>query len=127
MVIMEVSATTVLNQSDKRFHTASILAVVTSGFPLLLTRSGRDWSWCRGLVHAGDVIGVRQVFTVYDIVHSSRSFVRFQVVDKIIAVERKCRVCHKSFPELNCSALLAQPLSGGHRRKFTDTTSERWP
>ncbi len=40
-VIIEVSATTVAKRSDKRFHTASSLALVTRGFPLLLTRSGR--------------------------------------------------------------------------------------
>ncbi len=36
MVSIEVSATTVVNQSDNLFQTASRRAVVTSGFPLLL-------------------------------------------------------------------------------------------
>ncbi len=40
-VIIEVSATTEANRSYNLFQTASSRAVVTSGFPLLLTRSGR--------------------------------------------------------------------------------------
>jgi hypothetical protein len=38
---MEVSATTVFKRDDNRFHTDPSLAVVTSGLPLLLMRSGR--------------------------------------------------------------------------------------
>ena len=40
-VIIEVSATTVAKRSDNLFQTASSLALLTRGFPLLLTRSGR--------------------------------------------------------------------------------------
>ena len=40
-VIIEVSATTEAKRSDNLFQTASSLALLTRGFPLLLTRSGR--------------------------------------------------------------------------------------
>jgi hypothetical protein len=42
---MDVSATTVSNRPANLFHTASIRAVVTRGFPLLLIRSGRLSTW----------------------------------------------------------------------------------
>ena len=45
MVIIEVSATNVVNLSDNRFQTASRRAAVTRGFPLLLIRSSRRKTW----------------------------------------------------------------------------------
>ncbi len=44
-VIMEVSATTVAKRSYNLFQTAFRRVVVTSGFPLLLTRSERWRTW----------------------------------------------------------------------------------
>ena len=44
-VIIEVSATTVVRWSANLFHTASSLAVVTSGWPLLLRRSDHSRTW----------------------------------------------------------------------------------
>jgi hypothetical protein len=56
-VIMEVSATTVANLSDNLFQTASRRALVTSGFPLLLTRSECRRTWVYQTIsvqHSGD-------------------------------------------------------------------------